>query len=243
MFTRYSLGSRAYAVFTDRYGGVSEPPYDELNLGYGTGDEHDAVTENRLRVATALGLDPARVFWMRQQHGSAVAVADRLFTGEPPAADALLTTMPGVAVAVLVADCVPVMLADPVVGVVGAAHAGRCGLARNVVPALVARATELGADPRRMSTITGPAICGECYEVPAGMRTEVTSVASEAWCRTRNGTPGLDVRAGVEQQLRAAGVGDVRRDSRCTRESPGLYSYRRDGRSGRFAGYVRWEAG
>lgn len=242
MLTRHSLGRQAWAAFTDRYGGVSAPPYDELNLGHASGEERHAVAENRRRAARRLGLDPARVFWMRQHHGDTVAFVRRPFAGDPPDADALLTTMPGAAVAVLVADCVPVLVADPVIGVVGAAHAGRSGLARKVVPALVSRATELGADPRRMSAITGPAICGGCYEVPAAMQEEVASVAPEAWCRTRSGAPGLDLRAGVADQLRRAGIGDVRNDARCTRESPGLYSYRRDGRSGRLAGYAWLEA-
>ncbi len=236
--TRHSLGTGAWGAFTDRYGGVSAPPYDELNLGHGNGDQRGAVAENRLRVATTLDLDPARVFWMRQRHGNVVAVADHQAAGEPPSADALLTTVPGAALAVLIADCVPVLVADPVAGVVGAAHAGRAGLARGVVHALVARAAELGAHPRRLSAITGPAICGGCYEVPPGMREEVASVVPAAWCRTRGGTPALDIRAGVEQQLWRDGVGDVRSDPRCTQESPDLYSYRRDGPTGRFAGYA-----
>lgn len=238
MLVRHTLGQGVQAAFTDRYGGISEPPYAELNLGVGSGDDPQAVTANRVRVADALGLDPAAVVWMRQQHGADVAVVDGQPDADTPAADAMVTTTAGVALAVLVADCVPVLLADPAGGVVGVAHAGRPGLAREVVPALVSRAARLGADPGRMIAMVGPAVCGPCYEVPQAMRADVAGVAPAAWCETREGTPALDIRAGVEQQLRRVGVTRIHADPQCTRESPETYSHRREGRTGRFAGYV-----
>ncbi|TDD62586.1 polyphenol oxidase family protein, partial [Actinomadura rubrisoli] len=165
---------------------------------------------------------------------------------EPPApsgggldpVDAIVTTVPGLALAVLVADCAPVLLADPAAGVVGAAHSGRPGTAAGVVPALVKRMCERGADPARIAAAIGPAACGGCYEVPAVMRDEVAAVVPAAYATTSKGTPGLDIRAGIAAQLAAEGVADVRVDPRCTIESPELFSYRRDGRTGRFAGYV-----
>lgn len=242
MLARHGLGPGVGATFTDRYGGVSVSPYAELNLGGGSGDDMKAVAANRSRVARALGLEPARVAWMRQQHGNVVAHVQEA-PGESarkgaPLADALVTTIPNLALAVLVADCVPVLLADSAAGVVGVAHAGRPGLARDVVPALVDRAVDLGADPRRVTALLGPAICGPCYEVPDRLRDEVSGSVPAAWCTTWQGSPALDIRAGVTEQLQRAGVSDVRRDARCTRESPEVYSYRRDGRTGRFAGYV-----
>src|SRR5690606_10514413 len=148
---------------------------------------------------------------------------------DPPAADAVVTTTPGLVLAVRVADCTPVLLADAGAGVLGAAHAGRPGLAVGVVPAVVARMAELGADPARVVAVVGPAVCGRCYEVPAEMREQVVAAAGvpEAWAETRWGTPAVDVPGGVVAQLKAAGVADVRRVATCTMESEDHYSYRR----------------
>jgi copper oxidase (laccase) domain-containing protein len=98
--------------------------------------------------------------------------------------------------------------------------------------------TGAGADPARMCAIIGPGICGGCYEVPEEMRDAVAAVVPGSGCVTRVGTPGLDLRSGLAAQLAAAGVRQVRIDGRCTAEDPDLYSYRRDGRTGRFAGLV-----
>jgi hypothetical protein len=156
---------------------------------------------------------------------------------EAPEADALVTDRPGIALAVLVADCVPVLFEGP--GVVGVAHAGRTGLADGVVRTTLAALAGLGADPERLRVVVGPSVCAGCYEVPAAMRDEVDAVVPGTAAKTRAGTPGLDLRAGVVGRLRAAGVTDVTVSGRCTAEDAALYSYRRDGRTGRFAG-VAW---
>lgn len=236
MITAVALGDGVGAAFTGRAGGVSTAPHDSLNLGGATGDDPAAVHENRRRAAAALGTDPARTVYMRQVHGARVAFVTSPDLPDP--ADAVVTTVPGLALAVLVADCAPVLLADPVVGIVGAAHSGRPGTAAGVVPALLKAMIERGADPARTTGAVGPAACGRCYEVPAEMRDEVAAVVPAARATTAKGTPGLDIRAGVVEQLAAAGVTAVQVDPRCTIEDRGLFSYRRDGRTGRFAGYV-----
>jgi polyphenol oxidase len=226
-----AVGLARIAV-TGRGGGVSRPPYDSLNLGGHVGDEAAVVHENRRRVAAEIGYPADRVMFMNQVHGADVAVVDSPWTAAPPAADALVTRTPGLALAVLVADCVPVALVDPDAGVVGVAHAGRSGLVAGVVPAVVTAMRAQGA--RGITARIGPSVCGRCYEVPAGMRDEVASVVPEARAVTRQGTPAVDVAAGVEAQLRAAGA-DVIRIPGCTLEDPTLYSYRRDRTTGRFA--------
>ncbi|MDG4863884.1 laccase domain-containing protein, partial [Streptomyces sp. T-3] len=120
----------AHFAFTDRWGGVSAVPYAELNLGGAVGDDPDAVRRNRELAAKELGIDPALVVWMNQVHGRDVAVVDGPWGpgAEVPAVDAVVTARRGVALAVLTADCTPVLLADPVAGVVAAAHAGRPGM-------------------------------------------------------------------------------------------------------------------
>lgn len=232
--------SGAHFAFTDRWGGVSAAPYEQLNLGGAVGDDPGAVRTNRELAAGSLGLDPAEVVWMNQVHGSAVAVVDGPWgaAAEIPSVDAVVTARPGLALAVLTADCVPVLLADPVAGVAAAAHAGRPGLVAGVVPAAVRAMAELGADPSRIVARTGPAVCGRCYEVPEGMRAEVAAVEPAAHAETSWSTPAVDVTAGVHAQLDRLGVRDREHSPVCTLESADHFSYRRDRTTGRLAGYV-----
>jgi polyphenol oxidase len=229
----------AHFAFTDRWGGVSAVPYEELNLGGAVGDDPEAVRTNRELAAKSLGLEPGRVVWMNQVHGADVAVVDGPWGDRPvPAVDAVVTAQRGLALAVLTADCTPVLLADPVAGVVAAAHAGRPGMVAGVVPAAVRAMTELGAEPGRIVARTGPAVCGRCYEVPEAMRAEVAAVEPAAHAETSWGTPAVDVTAGVHAQLDRLGVHDREQSPVCTRESKDHFSYRRDRTTGRLAGYV-----
>ncbi|MEZ0164087.1 peptidoglycan editing factor PgeF [Kineococcus sp. LSe6-4] len=218
--------------FTTRAGGRSRTPYAGLNLGDHVGDDPALVAAHREALRRALAADALVV--PRQVHG-----ADVVEVVSPPAtapqADALFTRVPGIAVAVVVADCVPVLLTDPRAGLVGVAHAGRPGLVAGVVPALVAAMRAAGA--RDLHAALGPSVCGGCYEVPAGMAEDVVALVPAARARTRRGTPAVDVAAGVRAQL--AGLGVPSRDvARCTAEDADLYSYRRDGTTGRSAGAV-----
>ncbi|MBQ0830493.1 peptidoglycan editing factor PgeF [Streptomyces tagetis] len=239
MIGRRDTVNGAHFGFTDRWGGVSAVPHEELNLGGAVGDDPAAVVANRRLAAGALGLDADRVVWMDQVHGADVAVVDGPWgEGPVPPVDAVVTARRGLPLAVLTADCVPVLLADPVAGVAGAAHAGRPGMVAGVVPAAVRAMTELGADPARIVARTGPAVCGRCYEVPAGMRDEVAETEPAAYAETSWGTPAVDVCAGVHAQLERLGVRDRTRSPVCTRESHDHFSYRRDRVTGRLAGYV-----
>ncbi len=224
-------------LITDRNGGVSGDRFTSLNLGLAVGDDPAAVTANRKLVAARCELQAGEVAWMQQVHGTDVRYAAR-GGQQDGSCDAMFTDVPGLALAVQVADCVPVLVADPQARLAGAAHAGRVGMAAGVVPALVTAMTAAGGRPERMHAMIGPAICGRCYEVPEQMRAQVTALIPEAGCTTSAGSPGLDIVAGVTAHLGAAGVASVRSDGRCTRESPALYSYRRDGTTGRFAGLV-----
>ena len=231
--------SGAHFAFTDRWGGVSAVPYEELNLGGAVGDDPEAVRTNRELAAKSLGLDPALVVWMNQVHGADVAVVEEPWgASDIPSVDALVTARRGLALAVLTADCTPVLLADPVAGIAGAAHAGRPGMVAGVVPAAVAAMVELGADPARIIARTGPAVCGRCYEVPADMRADVAAVEPAAYAETSWGTPAVDVTAGAHAQLDRLGVRDREQSPVCTRESGDHFSYRRDRTTGRLASYV-----
>ena len=182
------------------------------------------------------------VAFATQVHGADVAVV------EPGSAavgryDALVSAG-GAGIGVLVADCVPVLLVDTRAGVVAAVHAGRRGLAGGVVQAALAVMTASGARPGRVRAVIGPAICGECYEVPAALRDEVAGVVPATWATTPAGTAALDLPAGVAAVLAAAGVRHVARIAICTQTDERFFSYRRaqrDGEpAGRFAGVIRW---
>lgn len=233
-------------AFTDRAGGVSEDPFTSLNLAVLTPDDPASVGENLRRVMSAFTGEPdGELARMRQVHGAQVALVREATpgAGSPeeaeglPEVDALVTDRAGLTLMVLVADCVPVLLADPTVGVVAAVHAGRLGVATGVVAAALAQMRALGAD--QVTGWVGPHVCGACYEVPEQMRDEVAALVPATRAETSWGTPALDLGAGVTAQLRHEGV-DVRHVGACTRERADLYSHRRDGAgSGRMAGLVR----
>lgn len=236
MGTVVELAPGIRAGFTGRAGGVSGEPYATMNLGDHVGDDPKAVAENRRRAAHGFGLSPDRVVWMNQVHGAAAVTVTG--PGQAGKVDAVVTTETNLALAVLVADCLPLLVADAEAGVIGAAHAGRPGMASGVVSALLAEMARHGARPDQCAALLGPAICGRCYEVPRELQDMVARTVPEARCTTAEGTPGLDIRAGVTAQLKNLGVTNITHDGRCTRESTDLFSYRRDSTTGRFAGYV-----
>src|SRR5689334_16296613 len=145
-----------HMVITDRFGGTSGAPYDSRNLGGAVGDDPGAVRDNRDKTALEFGLDPKRVVYMRQVHSADVTYVTEPFGDEPPALDAVFTDRPGLGLCVLVADCAPVLIADEEAGLVGAAHSGRAGTAKGVVPELVRAMAERGGRPERMSALIGP---------------------------------------------------------------------------------------
>jgi polyphenol oxidase len=222
--------------FTDARDGVSRRPWGALNLGGHVGDDPADVENNRARVAAAMGVPRERLLFMNQCHGVDVHVVDGPWSGPAASVDALVTTRRDLALAVLVADCTPVLLADPAAGVVAAVHAGRPGMLAGIVGRTLAVMRELGATT--VSAAVGPSVCGRCYEVPPEMRADAATVSPVSTTVSWAGTPAIDVAGGVVDQLRSYDV-PVRWVAGCTRESPDLYSYRRDRQTGRFAGVVR----
>lgn len=232
---------RIRRVTTTRAGGVSAPPFDTFNLGDHVGDNPAAVAANRSRLAAATGLDASRLVWMNQVHGDRVEIIDgpqRAAVGGRVGTDALVTTVTGLALVVVTADCVPVLLADARAGVVAAAHAGRVGAQRGVIIRTLKVMLDLGARPADISAVLGPAVSGGNYEVPAEMADAVEAALPGSRTTTSAGTPGLDLRAGIGCQLRALGVTAIDVDPRCTVTDPDLFSCRRDGRTGRLASLV-----
>lgn len=232
----------AVVGFTQRGRGASAGAYRGLNLGGAVEDAAGHVRVNRSTVLRATAeladttVDRVRPVFMRQVHGAdVVVVSDGADPLDPGECDGIITSVPGVALFALVADCTPVLLHDLQAGVVAAVHAGRPGMVAGVVPAAVSAMRELGA--AQISAVVGPSVCGRCYEVPLGMREEAALVEPVSAAVTWTGTSGIDVAAGVVEQLRRHRVA-VEWVPGCTREDERLYSYRRDGRTGRFAGVV-----
>lgn len=232
------MNVRVRRVTTTRAGGVSLPPFDTFNLGDHVGDDPDAVAANRRRLAAAIGLPVDRVVWMNQVHGEHVECVDAPRTDAFEATDALVTTTRGLALAVVTADCVPVLMADSRAGVLGAAHAGRVGAAAGVVLQTLEAMLEAGARPGDVSVLLGPAVSGANYEVPEEMAAEVEAQLPGSRTTTAVGTPGLDLRAGIARQLIDAGITAIDIDPRCTVADPALFSHRRDAPTGRLASLI-----
>lgn len=228
-------------VTTTRAGGVSSAPFDTFNLGDHVGDDPAAVKANRARLAAAIGLPDDSVVWMNQVHGDRIEVVDGPRDTAVDNSDGLVTNTRRLALAVLTADCVPVLLADARAGVISAVHAGRVGAQHGVVARAVETMLELGAQAGDISALLGPAVSGRNYEVPAAMADEVEAALPGSRTTTAAGTPGLDLRAGIACQLRDLGVTSIEIDQRCTVADTTLFSHRRSAPTGRLASLVWME--
>jgi len=234
------FGSGIRWVFTDRFGGLSPPPYDELNLATHVGDDPSHVALNRIVAARRLlgggqatATVPApRVVAMRAVHGASVGIVDEQTRGDVDDVDALVSQCPDVVLLGLAADCVPIVMADPAADVVAVVHAGWRGLVAGVAPRALDALCDLGARMDRIECVLGPCICGHCYTVDRGRYERVVQFAPGAAGRGSAAAPSLDIRRGLRDQLVAAGA-TVSVVGPCTQESPEYYSYRRDGVTGR----------
>lgn len=227
------------AVFSERESGVSRPPYATLNLAFHTGDEPERVRRNRRRLIEALGIPPFGQ--LRQAHGSRLVRVGEKRAGEgfddPDAAveeaDAAAMSRPGVPLAILTADCLPIALASPGEGRLVVVHAGWRGMAAGVL----GRALGAFDRPSGVLAAIGPAI-GPChYEVGEDVALSVAAASAEgARTERRNGRLFLDLPGTAARVLRAAGVRRIDRAEECTAcEEDRFFSHRRDGRTGRQA--------
>ena len=225
-------------AFTDRWGGYSSGRFSSLNLGRSVGDDDTLVDANRSALGAALSLPADKISFVSQVHGADVhhvQTEDDISLG--PRADAQITSLPGVGLAVLTADCVPVALAAPDTGHIGVVHAGRRGMLDGVVGRAVDRMREEGA--RGIVAYIGPSICPRCYEVPDEMRAEAMKICPVAGAVSAAGTAAIDVAGGVAHQLAQSGVEIAGFSRTCTYEASELFSYRREQTTGRMA-VVAW---
>lgn len=232
-------------AFTTRPGGRSVPPFDTLNLGRGVGDDPDAVRDNRARALAALGRSPTDHVEASQVHGSVMAVVGVADRGEKIAGvDGLATRDPSVVLAMHAADCVPILLVDPVQRAVAAVHTGWRGTAAGAAGAAVAAMTRaFGSRAQDLVAAIGPAIGACCYEVDAPV---VERFASWPWhnrvlARVRPDRWRLDLWEANRTQLTGAGLPPqaVTTAGLCTSCHPAVFfSHRRDGATGRMAALI-----
>lgn len=209
---------------------------EEGSLATHTGDDPTTVGERRRRVASLVGVDPLRLRFMRQVHGVKVAEASPANGSEAPEADAIVDVRSAFVPVVLTADCLPVLFAATAPDgrtVTAAAHAGRRGLLDGVLQATVRRLRASGAEA--IEAVIGPAICGDCYEVPGHMRGEADATLAGISSTTSWGTPSLDLPGAALALLRGLGV-EATSTGVCTLESADYFSYRGGDRSDRLAG-------
>lgn len=214
--------------FTKRTGGVSHGAFASLNLGTHVGDAIEDVLQNREIVASIVG--PTQ--YMNQVHSDRIAVIEEV-TDEFPTADALVTGIPDISLAVMVADCIPLLLKSK--ESVAAVHVGRRGLTNEITRKTLALMRDMGAS--QITAIIGPAICGRCYEVSNDVFSEVVSLHPLAEARTPQGTLSLDLPNALRAVLSDEGI-NIIDEFECTVESSELFSYRRDGVTGRQAGII-----
>ncbi len=229
---REQVDAGLWVAFTDAAAG---------NLALHVGDDATSVGRRRSQLAAEIGLENGRLKFMNQVHSARVAWADKVAPGGgAPEADAMVSASGHDPMAVMVADCLPIVLAGfgphggPVAGT-AVVHAGRRGLTEGVVPAAVTGLRRTGAVEIR--GWIGPAVCGRCYEVPAEMAAAVEAQVPGSRTTTKWGSAGLDLAAGARSQLAGSGV-EVEQVTGCTMEEGRLFSYRRDQYAGRFAGLV-----
>ena len=210
--------------FTDRRGGSSLGVYESLNLALHVGDDPAIVASNRAQIGSAQ--------FMNQVHGAEIVIVNSV-TSEVPTCDGLITTKSAISLAVMVADCIPLLLVSK--EAVGAIHVGRAGLVNRIALKAIHTMRSLGSID--IHAILGPSICGACYEVPFEMQQDVMQEHPRAFATTRKGTPGLDLPKALIADLVSVGV-SYEASTSCTYEDEMYFSHRRQNPTGRFAGVI-----
>jgi YfiH family protein len=216
--------------FFTRKGGASSGVYSGLNCGFGSSDQHEIVAINRARVADAMGVGHDQMMGVHQIHSADVVTVTEATTDKPKA-DALVTNVPGLALSILTADCQPVLFADPVAKVVGAAHAGWTGALNGVLEATLDAMEELGASKASTKAVIGPSISQEAYEVgPEFFETfvDIDPLYARFFVQGSGDKKQFDLTGFGVMRLRGAGIGNAAWTRHCTyADEDRFYSYRR----------------
>ncbi|WP_333828506.1 peptidoglycan editing factor PgeF [Pararhodobacter sp.] len=235
ILTSDTLSPLRHGFFTRR-GGASSGVYQGLNCGGGSGDQTEIVAINRARVAQAMEVPPGALLGVHQVHSAEVVCVSSPDSHTGARADAMVTDQPGIALSVLTADCMPVLLADPEAGVIGAVHAGWRGALDGVLEATLAAMEGLGAERAEISAVIGPCISQRAYEVgPEFLERFLAEDPGYNWFfingegdRYLFDLPGFGL-----HRLREAGVGHAEWTRHCTyAQADQFYSYRRSVHAG-----------
>ena len=241
LFTTFSLFRNRPGLlqaFSTRKGGVSPPPYAQLNLGLHTGDRRENVLKNRAIFFDALPVPKDRLVFPEQVHSDHVQLVKK--PGMVPACDALITSQRNLFLTIQTADCFPVFLYDPLVQAVGIVHSGWRSTAKQIVAKTIRfMEAELQAKPERLLAAIGPGVQQACYQVD---KKTASYFSDDVLLPDGSGHFKLDVQGAIVSQLHQAGVTEehIERDKTCTHCAAELYySYRRDGiNSGRMMGVI-----
>jgi YfiH family protein len=213
-------------AFFGREGGLSQGAFASLNLAESVGDDPEVVGDNRRLVTAALGVEPHRLALVKQTHSARVITITGPHTGPRIEADAMVTARPGIALGILTADCTPILLADPIAGVVGAIHAGWRGAADNIIATTLEAMVVLGAEPGRIIAAIGPTISGVNYEVGDTFMADFLALHPHSTHRFTQ-PPGakvhFDLPGFVADQLAATGVHTLDKVGGCTYADPQRY--------------------
>lgn len=210
--------------FFGRAGGVSSGDFAGLNVSLSVGDNPASVTANRDIVADTMGLGPLMI--LRQTHSTRVETLAGPIAPSSLEADAMVTATPGLALAILTADCTPILFADPEYGVIGAAHAGWRGAVEGIIGNTIAAMIALGAAPSRIRAAIGPTISGPNYEVGETFRADFLALhpgGAHHFQTPAGGRPHFDLPGFVVEQLAAAGIGSIVNLGACTYAAPERY--------------------
>ena len=233
--------SELFHTITDRYGGVSQKPYDSLNLALHVGDQVKDVLENRIRVSEKYDFSLKNLIFMDQVHGDKVVVIDHAMENCISDCDALITNERKIPLMVMVADCIPILIYDPVRKVIGVAHAGRNGTFLRIAQKTVLTMKEVyGCETKDIMIGLGASIQSCCYEVGKDLADIASKNFGDAYIMIRDEKYYLDLQALNRAQLLEIGIKaeNIEISTTCTACDENYFSYRREGETGRFAGFI-----
>jgi hypothetical protein len=238
------LSPSLLACFTTRYGGVSKYPFNTNNLAFHVGDDFADVVHNHELTAKILNYEHSHLVYMRQIHSDRIIIVNESMDFDhPPEGDALITNRPNIPLMVMGADCTPVLIHDPISGVIGCVHAGRAGALKEILPKTIhTMCKEYGARIDNLQVSLGPSIHGCCYEINETIANEVFSKKLEDALRREGEKVYLDVNTILHLQLNALGIKkeNIEVINECTScNSATYFSYRANaGKTGRIAGII-----
>jgi len=233
--------SELFHTITDRYGGVSQKPYNSLNLALHVGDNVKDVLENRIWTSQKYNFSIKNLIYMEQVHGNHVAIIESTINNKIENCDALITNERNTPLMVMVADCIPILFYDPIKKVIGIAHAGRNGTFLSIAQKTVLKMQDV-YDCQMQDIIVGlgASIQSCCYEVGIDLADIAIKNFGEGFIMIEDEKYFLDLQALNHSQLLKLGIheNNIEVSSTCTACNENYFSYRREGETGRFAGFI-----